>query len=115
MKGIEPSLSAWEAEVLPLNYTRSEVSEYQKVTANSKATRKLSADEADYPPDCHQHADTHKEPHPSRSVGSLRDTFRGLSLPVLPPGKAVSDEQSQTQSDYQFREEIVDSKKFGHG
>jgi hypothetical protein len=24
VKGIEPSLSAWEADVLPLNYTRSD-------------------------------------------------------------------------------------------
>ena len=28
--GIEPTLSAWEAEVLPLNYTRGESSLYER-------------------------------------------------------------------------------------
>ena len=28
VKGIEPSLSAWEADVLPLNYTRERISLY---------------------------------------------------------------------------------------
>ncbi len=27
--GIEPTLSAWKAEVLPLNYTRPEISHYK--------------------------------------------------------------------------------------
>lgn len=112
MKGIEPSLSAWEAEVLPLNYTRGQVSEYQKVTANSKA---FSADQANDTPDRHQHTDPHQEPHPSRTVGGVLDSFRGLALPVLQPGQAITYEQGEAQSDDQFREQIVDSKKFGHG
>jgi hypothetical protein len=112
VKGIEPSLSAWEAEVLPLNYTRRQVSEYQKVTDRSKA---VSADEADETPDCHQHPYTHQESHPPRPICGILDAFRRFALPVLPPGEAVSNQQSEAQSDDELGEEVVDSKKFGHG
>ncbi len=35
--GIEPTLSAWEAEVLPLNYTRWGVPDSSQLMARSKA------------------------------------------------------------------------------
>ncbi len=34
--GIEPTLSAWEAEVLPLNYTRASAHVYREVSRVSK-------------------------------------------------------------------------------
>ena len=34
--GIEPTLSAWEAEVLPLNYTRASAHVYREVSGVSK-------------------------------------------------------------------------------
>ena len=34
--GIEPTLSAWEAEVLPLNYTRASAHVYREVPEVSK-------------------------------------------------------------------------------
>ena len=37
MEGIEPSYAAWEAAVLPLNYTREDL-DFTQVTANIQIT-----------------------------------------------------------------------------
>lgn len=39
--GIEPVLSAWEAEVLPLNYTRSVVAHHEHTSYHKRFSRQL--------------------------------------------------------------------------
>ena len=38
VKGIEPSCAAWEAAVLPLNYTREEISDFRFLIADATET-----------------------------------------------------------------------------
>ena len=98
VKGIEPSLRAWEARVLPLNYTRDRP---------ESTKRAVSSEERHHPPDSHHQPDDDEEADPSRAVGSLLDPVRCGPPAMLPPGEAVADEHRQSEGDDQFGEEAL--------
>ena len=45
VKGIEPSYEAWEAAVLPLNYTRKETSKPRQRPTSGRSEQRLCADQ----------------------------------------------------------------------
>ncbi len=70
---------------------------------------------ADYTPGRHNYSNRDQEADPAGAVGGILDPFGDGSLAVLPPGKAISDQQRQAETDDQFGEEVVYSQEFSHG
>ena len=95
VRGIEPPYSAWEADVLPLNYTR-EQSEVYRTTphrrpARSSTTGGRSIEEAHSTPDSDERADTEEPVGATRSELTRFTLGRPVPL-VLDDRVAVADD-----------------------
>ena len=89
VRGIEPPYSAWEADVLPLNYTREQAGVYRR-------HGDASAQETDGTPDCNQQTNSQE---PVRAYGP---EIAGFSLgrpapPVLDDCVAIADDHCQAE------------------
>ena len=73
-----------------------------------------SGEQGDRAPDRHQHSDDDQKRNPARPILGLFHSLGGLSSAMLPPGEAVAQEQGETETEDQFREQVFDVEEVAH-
>ena len=114
VKGIEPSLRAWEARVLPLNYTRDRCPRVLAATGiwpgpKYHVSSETRPQTAMISPTIHQESDS------PRPVLRPLDSFRHLAPLVFPPCDPVAHQERKTKAKDQLGEEVFNVQKVGHG
>lgn len=65
-------------------------------------------------PHSEQHADCHQKDHPARSILGVLNSLRRLTSSMFPPCEAVANEESETEGQDQFREQVLDVEEIAH-
>jgi hypothetical protein len=74
----------------------------------------MLGEQRDGSPGRHQDSDDHEKGNPTRPIFGVFHPRRSLSLTMPPPGEAVADEESETETDDQLREQVLEVEDVAH-
>ena len=113
VRGIEPPYSAWEADVLPLNYTRRAT---LRLPTRGEIRICESREDAESTPHGHEDSDRRQKDDSARvERGVILDVVGSHSSSILVVGVGVPENDCQADGEDHLGEQRVQTQRFDHG